>query len=97
MVAPMSWRLRPVCSREASCDQFGLVVEIVRGALRALLALARNQLRDPISYSCRHESGYQPTLMEHDDGSHVDLIEELDRSPAASRGLVQVHGCRLRG
>ena len=69
----------------------GLVVEVVGRAVRRRGALLRDHLRDSLGDRARNRVRDDAGLVQHDDGRLVDLIEKLDRSPAAAEHFVDVH------
>ena len=91
----MSWRLLPVCSRDASGPDDGgqprLVVEIVGGSggrPPRSCAITGDAAGNARGDRTRHDAG----LCQHDDGGLVEPVEELDGARAAAEDLVDVHG-----
>jgi hypothetical protein len=69
-----------------------LVIQVIRRTDSRRFALlidhTRNSARDHDRDLARHDRG----LVEHDERGLVDLVEKLDRSPAAAENLIDVLG-----
>jgi hypothetical protein len=71
-------------------DELRFVIQVVGRAPRGRSALLLDHPRHPLRDRGRYRARHDPGLVEHDDRRLVDLVEELDRAPAATEHFVDV-------
>ncbi|MNC86326.1 hypothetical protein D3C83_19780 [compost metagenome] len=76
--------------RAHDCGEPRLVVQVVGRAPRRRPAVKLDDQHDAPRDRGSDRVRDDPGLVQHDDGRLVDLVEELDRAPAAAEHLVDV-------